>query len=384
MTFIERAADIPWQTWLVFGQMAPYLLFGFVVAGILSVTIPRSWIERHLSGRGWKPIWLASLVGIPLPLCSCSVIPVSAALRKHGASRGATTSFLLSTPQTGVDSIAVTYSLLGPMFAIIRPLLALITGVVGGHAVGWFSNETVDEDSGEASETEDSAIEKKSCCHEKIEAEEDSSCHDSTEPEKKRGVFAGILHFSLIQLPRDLTGSLLLGVLVAGVIGALVPVDLLKPYLGYGLVPIFVMMVLGIPLYVCATASVPLAVGFLHAGVSPGAVLVFLIVGPATNAATIATLWRIIGNRSAIIYLLVVAISAVGAGLALDAWANATGWTLPMIEMDGHSDHRAGFSIWESIWGIILLVILLASKWGRFLSRSNDQKTKSGCCADDH
>ena len=126
----------------------------------------------------------------------------------------------------------------------------------------WFANNSVDEDLGEASETEYCANDQKSCCHENVEikstecdTEEDSCCHGGTSPDKKRGVLARILHFSFIQLPRDLTGSLLLGVLVAGVISALVPVDLLKPYLGYGLVPIFVMMVLGIPLYVCATAS---------------------------------------------------------------------------------------------------------------------------------
>ena len=125
------------EAWQVLGQMAPYLLFGFFIAGCLSVALSPQWVERHLGGRGFLPVFKSALFGVPLPLCSCGVLPVATSIRNHGAGRGATTGFLLSTPQTGVDSILATYALLGPVFAIFRPLAALVMGVVGGMAVAW-------------------------------------------------------------------------------------------------------------------------------------------------------------------------------------------------------------------------------------------------------
>src|SRR5208283_5713248 len=128
-------SNFVWQCWLVLLEMAPYLLFGFALAGLMSIWISPEWTERHLGGTGLGPVIKATLLGIPLPLCSCSVIPVAASMRRHGASRAAATAFLLSTPQTGVDSIAVTYALLGPIFAVFRPIAALISGVLGGALV---------------------------------------------------------------------------------------------------------------------------------------------------------------------------------------------------------------------------------------------------------
>ena len=130
-------------SWAVFGAMAPYLLLGFVVAGLLSVVISPEFVERHLGGRGIWPVIKASAFGVPLPLCSCGVIPVAASLRRHGASKGATTAFLISTPQTGVDSIMVTFSLLGPVYAVFRPVVALISGVFGGAVVTASERDTL-------------------------------------------------------------------------------------------------------------------------------------------------------------------------------------------------------------------------------------------------
>src|SRR3972149_283723 len=131
--------SIAWESWSVLGQMAPYLLFGFLMAGVLSVCVSPQFVQRHLGGRGFGPVLKAALLGVPLPLCSCGVIPVSASFRRHGASRAATVSFLLSTPQTGVDSIAITYALLGLVFAAFRPLAALATGLLGGLLVMFFA-----------------------------------------------------------------------------------------------------------------------------------------------------------------------------------------------------------------------------------------------------
>ena len=292
---------------------------------------------------------------------------MSAALRRYGASRGATTAFFLSTPQTGVDSIAVTYSLLGPLFAVFRPLLALITGVIGGALVDRFDHEepepekdlSTEDEPGEKTVATEGDNEPGSCCH--------------AEPEG--GPFRRIIHFALVDLPRSLAAPLLIGVIIAGAISAMVPVDVLEPYLGGGLLPMFVMMAVGAPLYVCATASVPLAVGFIHAGVSPGAALVFLIVGPATNAATLAALWKVLGRRAALIYFLVVVISAVLAGLAFDQLIDWTGTTVGMA----HADHGEAVSGWNNVWAVLMLVVLLYSLMTRYFHR----KKAMPCCQEE-
>jgi uncharacterized membrane protein YraQ (UPF0718 family)/copper chaperone CopZ len=287
--------------WAVLAAMAPYLLLGFAAAGVLSVLVSAEWVERHLGGRGLWQVLKASLFGVPLPLCSCGVIPVAASLRRHGASKGATTSFLLSTPQTGVDSIAVTYALLGPFLAIFRPLAALVTGLVGGTLVHSLDTE---EDGADRQPAATAASCSDGCCGDE---EQDG-------PALRR-----IWHYGFVTLPRDIGKALFVGIAVSGLIGALVAPDSLAPALGGGLLPMLAAMAVGIPLYVCATASTPIALGFIVAGLSPGAALVFLVSGPATNAATVTTLWKVLGRRTAILYLLTVAVCALGSGLAVDA-----------------------------------------------------------------
>ncbi len=291
----ELLTNILFAIWTVLGEMSPYLLFGFLVAGILSVFISPEKVEKHLGKRGFKSILKATLFGIPLPLCSCGVIPVASSLRKHGASRGATTSFLLSTPQTGVDSILVTYSLLGGIFAIFRPLIALVSGLVGGLAAD-LSNKD-DEENHIKCEDE--------CCHK-----------DGGGVKGNRAIRA--LRYGFVTLPGDIAGALLIGLVVAGIISALVPANYFADILGGGVMSMFVMMIIGLPLYVCATASVPIAASLINAGVSPGAVFAFLMTGPATNAATIAVVWKLMGKRTAITYLSTVVVFAVSGGLLLD------------------------------------------------------------------
>jgi uncharacterized membrane protein YraQ (UPF0718 family)/copper chaperone CopZ len=280
--------------WDVLTQMAPYLLFGFLVAGLLSVFLSPEAVERHLGGRGMGPVVKAAAFGVPLPLCSCGVIPVTASLRRHGASPGATTAFLLSTPQTGVDSILVTLSLLGPVYAIFRPLAALITGVVGGALVLLFGTRN-----GEAAAPEPCQA---ACC--------------SGEPHGGR--LRRALAYGFVDLPRDIGKSLLVGLLLAGLISVLIPEDWFARQVGRGIVPMLLMMAAGIPVYVCATASVPIAAALIGAGVSPGAAFVFLVTGPATNAAALATVWRVLGRRATIIILITIAICALAFGFLLD------------------------------------------------------------------
>ncbi len=311
---VEFAGKIAGEFWATVAEMSPYLLFGFFVAGLLSVLISQSFVERHLGGRGLWPLLKASVFGVPLPLCSCGVIPVSMSLHKHGASKGATVAFLLSTPQTGVDSIFVTLSLLGPVFAIFRPLAAFATGIIGGGLVDALTHSRKGEDEPTAKCTQE-------CCS----------------SDAARGKFIRGMKYGFITLPRDIGKAMLVGLAVAALISAFVPEDYFAEKLDKGIFPMVVMMFLGIPVYVCATASVPVAAAFITIGLSPGTALVFLMTGPATNAASFATIWKTMGRRTALTYIATVAVCALASGLLLDYFASGLavsvaarpGWMLP-------------------------------------------------------
>ena len=313
---IDTILTISTDSWEVLAEMSPYILFGFFVAGVLSVLLSSETVEKHLGGNSLMAVVKASLFGVPLPLCSCGVIPVAASLRRHGASQGATTSFLISTPQTGIDSIMVTFSLLGAVFAVFRPLAAFISGIIGGILTIFFGDKNQPEEIPAAAQ-----------------------CQGGTcNPERPQsGKIINALHYGFVALPQDIARALLIGIVIAGVISALIPDDFFLPLIGTGIGAMLVMMLLGIPIYVCATASVPVAAALIAKGVSPGAALVFLMTGPATNAATIATVWKVLGKRTAVVYLGTVAFSALTAGFLLDYVIKVTGipaapampWMLP-------------------------------------------------------
>ncbi len=311
----EFIAEFGRSVWSTLQEMSPFLLFGFLVAGLLSVLVKPETVERHLGGRGFRQVLKAAVFGVPLPLCSCGVIPVAASLRRHGASAAATTSFLISTPQTGVDSIMVTLSLLGPVFAVFRPVVAFLSGILGGVLVNVFGYE-------KGAPADEHPVCTAECC--------------SVAGNRGGGPMRA-LRYGFIALPRDIHKALIVGILVAAAISAAVPDDFFAGILGGGILSMLVMMAVGIPVYVCATASVPIAAALMMKGISPGAALVFLMTGPATNAATITTVWKIMGKRIAGIYLASVAASALAAGLALDALFEAGGshpmahshWMLP-------------------------------------------------------
>jgi hypothetical protein len=236
--------DVIWQillaSWQMLGQMAPLLLLGFLIAGALSVGMAAEWLQRHLGRGGIKPVIKATLLGVPLPLCSCGVIPVTASMRRHGASRAATAAFLLSTPQTGIDSILDTYLLLGGAFAIFRPLAALVTGIIGGIMV-----LLMGKDHAEADPPKNRALTPQAGEH------------------THRLIPVQILRYGFVTLPREIDPALMVGILIAGALSALVPVGGVSTYIGGGIVSILIMMTAGIPMYVCATASVPIAAGLL-------------------------------------------------------------------------------------------------------------------------
>jgi uncharacterized membrane protein YraQ (UPF0718 family) len=328
------------EIWFVTATMAPYLLFGFLMAGVLSVLISQDYVRRHLGGSGWLQSIKASLLGVPLPICSCGVIPLAASLRKHGASRGATASFLASTPQTGVDSLMVTYALLGWIYAIFRAVVALLSGILCGMMVSTVSpkKETT------APECTDE------CCQ---------SQHSHP--------FKRMLSYGFIALPRDIARAMVLGIVISGVISGLVPENFFADRMGGSMATMFLMLLIGIPLYVCSSGSVPIALAFIKAGISPGAVLVFLITGPATNAATLTTLWDIIGRKQLAVFLITLSLCALAAGFLMKSMELHLG----VVEHACKSDaYPGGF---EHLCAAALIGVLLK---GMF-----PEMRKNSCCS---
>ncbi|KAF1083537.1 MAG: putative membrane protein, YraQ family [Candidatus Rifleibacterium amylolyticum] len=329
--------------WSVLGQMSPYLILGFLISGVLSVMISPRWVEKHLGSGKYSSIIKATLLGVPLPLCSCGVIPVAASLRKHGANKGATTSFLISTPQTGVDSILATYGLLGPFFAWFRPLAAFITGIIGGLIVS-----AVDEGSQQKSE----------------------GTHDLPEEHLSFGAkIKSALNYGLITLPGEIARALVVGILVAGLISTFMSPDFVSQYIGNYYLTMLLMLAIGIPIYVCSTSSIPIALGFMHMGVSPGAAFVFLISGPATNAAAISVVFKVLGRVSAIVYITTVMVGSLAGGLIFD-YLNQT-FSTGLLATSQPACH-VELSMLESISAVFMIAILVIS-WYK-------SRTAANCC----
>ena len=279
--------------WMLINEFSPYLILGCLIAGILSVFLTVDLIQKYLGNKSIFSVFLASFLGVPLPLCSCGVIPVSAYLRKHGASKGATTSFLISTPQTGVDSIFITYGMLGPLFAIYRPVVAFLSGILGGTLVYALDNK------------DDQNKDDLEC--------EDDCCDDS----KSVSIFYRILHYGFVRLPLDIVNPLIIGIFLSSLIMILVPSNYFE-MVGSGIVGMVIMLIIGMPTYVCATASVPLAFVLYTKGFSFGAVLVFLMTGPATNITTMSVIYKILGKKNLAIYLFSIVFCSLCAGLLFD------------------------------------------------------------------
>ncbi len=274
-------------------DMAPWLLLGFLIAGILHVYFPQGKINRLLGSSNMKSVFRAALIGIPLPLCSCGVIPTGISIHKKGASKGAAISFLISTPQTGIDSIMVTYSLLGLPFAIIRPIIALITGIFGGTVTNKL------EPSLAVKPFDDLAI-------------------TSEKDEKKKNPVIDTFRYAFIEFMEDIAKWLIIGLLIAALIAVFVPDDFFATYIHNDLLGMLIILAASIPIYVCATSSVPIAAVLIMKGVSPGAALVFLMAGPATNAATISVIGNSMDRKTLFIYLITLITGALLSGLFID------------------------------------------------------------------
>ncbi|HEY5653936.1 MAG TPA: permease [Pontiella sp.] len=341
MDYLQNIAVEIWQLTLA---MAPYLLFGFLMAGILSELISKDFVRRHLGGRKWMQSVKAALFGVPMPICSCGVIPLAASLREQGASRGATASFLASTPQTGVDSLMVTHALLGLPFAIARAVIAFLTGIFCGTAVEAVSPRT--ETAPPAPPQQAEPIERKNVLQ----------------------TLKKMMHYGFISLPENISQAMLFGIFLSGVISSLIPANYFADKIGSSWTAMLLMLLIGLPLYVCSSASVPIALAFIRAGISPGAALVFLIVGPATNAATLSTLWNILGRRQLAAFLGALTATALGAGILL----NRLPFTATLPEQCGC--HTQGLPPLVQLLMALLLIAVLANGIIRSAKNSREKQ----------
>jgi len=300
---LEIVTGILIECWEILVESAPYVLFGFFAAGILKALLPEEAVVRHLGKNDTASVFKASLFGIPLPLCSCGVIPAAIGLRKQGASKGASAAFLVSVPETGVDSIAITWALLDPVMTVVRPLAAFFTATVTGLLINRLPEE-------------------KNLAQEEKIGESDCGCSSSgcgsevdkpSRPSLARRMKEGI-GYAFGDLLGDIGSWLLLGIAIAGIISYLVPDDFFLRYLQSEFASLLIMLVVGIPVYICASASTPVAAALVLKGLSPGAALVFLLAGPATNAATITVVARYFGRAATVTYLASIAFCSLALG----------------------------------------------------------------------
>ncbi|WP_428387762.1 SO_0444 family Cu/Zn efflux transporter [Mucisphaera sp.] len=373
-TFLQNLLDLSLEA-------APWLAVGLIAAGLLKGLLPAGALARFVGKPGIGSIVRGSLIGVPLPLCSCGVIPAALGLRREGASKGATVSFLVATPQTGVDSLAVSYAMLGPLLTIARPIASVITAIAGGVAA-----ELIDPDQPRNNPTTSkpnppttssccstNQPEPGSCCSTEPKSlslnvvntpppnlqpaptETASDCCSTESPtpnaSRLRRAWDGQV-YAWTRLLDDMAIWLAIGLLAAAAVVTFVPPSTLASF-GSGVPAMLAMVALGIPMYICATASTPVAASLLVAGISPGTVLVFLLAGPATNAGTVALIRKELGTASTAAYLGAIIIVAIAAGLITDLALNAAGWTGPQT----HHHHEPG--LWLIISWISLITLTL-------------------------
>lgn len=315
------------QSFLLFAIMAPYLLLGILAAGVMHVLLPVDFISKRLGRNSFASVLKAGALGIPIPLCSCGVVPVAASLKKNGASNGATVSFLVTTPTSGVDSIFATYSLLGWPIMMLRVAASFLLGIAAGLLTAM-----IDKD----------------------------HAHPPPAPKPKKTTpkmaVKTAITYAFTELYEGISKPLLIGSLLGGLVAYFLPANILTNYAGDGLWGYLIMLAIGIPLYVCASGSIPLAAALLAKGISPGAALVFLIAGPATNAATVAVISNMLGKKTLAVYLFVLTIGTLGVGLATDLLFDV--FNLPLLNYTHLHEHSSAQLNWLEIVSAIGLLSL--------------------------
>jgi uncharacterized membrane protein YraQ (UPF0718 family)/copper chaperone CopZ len=342
---IQLLEDYIHSLWNLTVEMSPYLLLGFLIAGLLHVFMPKEKVTRYLGKNDIRSTINAALIGVPLPLCSCGVIPTGISFFKNGASRGATVSFFISTPQTGVDSIFATYALLGLPLAIIRPIIALVTGVFGGVLTNRVTND-----------------------HTEPKAKLTSVLTEEASTGKNK--LYSMLHYAFVEFLEDIAKWLILGLLLAALMDVLIPDDFFTNYLGNEYLSMLLVLGASVPLYVCATGSVPIAAVLMMKGLSPGAAIVFLMAGPATNAATMTVIGKVLGRKTLVTYLGAIIGGALVSGILVNALLPDE-WFLSTMNHN-HSTHGSHLlPQLLSVGSSVLMIVLLAQGYiRRFLFKS--------------
>lgn len=324
--------------------MSPYLLLGFLIAGVLHAFVPSRLYSRYLAGTGLKSVATAAAIGIPLPLCSCGVLPTAVSLRRSGASRAASTSFLIATPQTGVDSIAATYSMLGLPFAILRPVAALVTSLFGGLTVG--------------------ALERKGAFEPKDGCDNDT-CDTQPLPKTFAAKVGETLRYGFYEMMQNIGKWLVIGLVIATLITVLVPDDFFQTYARYSLLNMLIVVAISVPMYVCATGSIPIAAALMLKGLSPGCALVLLMAGPAANVASFFVVNQAFGKRATITYIASIVAGAIGFGLLVDYWPGLRDTFMQAMPHMQHTHAMASgwFNLACSALLIALLLVALSAKY---------------------
>lgn len=369
-------------------EMSPYLLLGFFMAGLMHAFIPKKFYMKYLSGRSFRSVLNAALLGIPLPLCSCGVIPTAMSLRKEGASKGAATSFLIATPQTGVDSIIATFSLMGLPFAIIRPIIAFITALFGGALVNAVDKDkeatnavtgTAGVSTANNHETSSSCCchnheaekqaEEHSCCHHHHHHEEAAaaSCcchHEEATPDMPFGAKMRIaLRYAFVDMMEDIGKWLVIGIIIAALITAVVPDTFFAIFKDNTLLSMLLVLAISIPMYVCATGSIPIAVALMLKGLTPGAALVLLMAGPAANMASILVIRQRLGTRTLVAYLASIVGGAIGFGILIDYLLPRTWFTSSLTALQTCCENTGSWFQWTCT--ALLCLLLLNALWPR-------------------
>lgn len=321
--------DILKEILFFFNEVSIYLLFGFFMAGVLHVLFPESIIRRHLGQNSFGSVIKSTLFGIPLPLCSCGVVPVATSMRNNGASKGSSISFLIATPQVGADSFLLTFSLLGWIFSLFRIVASLITAMTAGILVNIISRKDVPQSFGPSP----------------------NNISSETFKDRLKSFFSYIEY----ELLGSIANTLVIAIIVAGIIGAVIPDEFFERYMDYPFFSMVVMLGVGIPMYVCAAASTPIAASLIMKGMSPGAALVFLLTGPATNAITISTVIKTLGKKSAVVYLVSISIISLALGYLLNLVVAKYGFHKIIIT------HQAEMlPEWLKFSGVVVLSSMLA------------------------
>lgn len=332
--------------------MSPYVLLGFFFAGIMHAFIPNNLYNKYLGGSSLQSVINAIILSIPLPLCSCGVIPTAMSLRRDGASKGATTAFLISTPQTGIDSIIATYSIMGLPFAIIRPIAAILTALLGG-----IIGITFDGEKGE------------NC------TKEQQKSNKAEEPERSFGekIKSG-MKYAYVEMMQDIGRWLVMGLVIAGVITVFVPDSFFEFFSNNTLLSMLFVIILAIPMYLCATGSIPIAVALMLKGLSPGTALVLLMAGPAVNIASILIVNKVMGRRTLFVYIGSIIAGSMAFGLGIDYLLPREWFLQPLAAFHEHC-HHDGLPIFNTICSAILLILLINA----FISRHKHSHHGCSC-----